>query len=130
MIRVEDIAASPHFRHLRTLRGVLAYLADNCLTYAAGSVLGNVLTSEFKINYIRPARDAQRLVAVATVVGSATAAPTASAAAAVGNTETFATWFGTYSNENAEQVRAVLKQVHADHCVEGGLGHNGLAAPG
>jgi uncharacterized protein (TIGR00369 family) len=50
--------------------GVLAYLADNCLTYAGGSVLGKVLTSEFKINYLRPARDADRLVAVATVVGS------------------------------------------------------------
>ena len=50
--------------------GVLAYLADNALTYAGGSVLGKVLTSEFKINYMRPARDGDRLVAVATVVGS------------------------------------------------------------
>ncbi|WP_374668691.1 PaaI family thioesterase [Ramlibacter sp.] len=50
--------------------GVLAYLADNALTYAGGSVLGPVLTSEFKINYLRPARDADRLLAVATVVGS------------------------------------------------------------
>jgi uncharacterized protein (TIGR00369 family) len=50
--------------------GVLAYLADNALTYAGGSVLGKVLTSEFKINYVRPARDAERLVAIATVVGS------------------------------------------------------------
>jgi len=50
--------------------GVLAYLADNALTYAGGSVLGKVLTSEFKINYMRPARDGERLVAVATVVGS------------------------------------------------------------
>lgn len=50
--------------------GVLAYLADNALTYAGGSVLGAVLTAEFKINYLRPARDAERLVAVATVVGS------------------------------------------------------------
>jgi len=50
--------------------GVLAYLADNALTYAGGSVLGKVLTSEFKINYVRPAVDADRLVAVATVVGS------------------------------------------------------------
>jgi uncharacterized protein (TIGR00369 family) len=50
--------------------GVLAYLADNALTYAGGSVLGSVLTSEFKINYVRPAVDADRLVAVATVVGS------------------------------------------------------------
>jgi uncharacterized protein (TIGR00369 family) len=51
--------------------GVLAYLADNALTYAGGSVLGtSVLTSEFKINYLRPATNADRLVAVATVVGS------------------------------------------------------------
>lgn len=50
--------------------GVLAYLADNALTYAGGSLLGAVLTSEFKINYVRPARDADRLVAVATVEGS------------------------------------------------------------
>lgn len=50
--------------------GVLAYLADNALTYAGGSVLGGVLTSEFKVNYLRPATGAQRLVAVATVVGN------------------------------------------------------------
>jgi uncharacterized protein (TIGR00369 family) len=50
--------------------GVLSYLADNALTYAGGSVLGKVLTSEFKINYIRPAVGAERLVAVASVVGS------------------------------------------------------------
>jgi len=50
--------------------GVLSYLADNALTYAGGSVLGKVLTSEFKINYLRPAKDADRLVAVATVVGN------------------------------------------------------------
>ncbi|WP_198969505.1 PaaI family thioesterase [Xylophilus sp. ASV27] len=58
--------------------GVLAYLVDNALTYAGGSVLpdpdspleASVLTSEFKINYLRPAHDGERLVAVATVVGS------------------------------------------------------------
>ena len=51
--------------------GVLSYLADNALTYAGGSVLGTaVLTSEFKINYLRPAKDCELLVAVATVVGS------------------------------------------------------------
>lgn len=50
--------------------GAISYLADNALTYAGASVLGNVLTSEFKINYLRPATDAQRLVAVAVVVGS------------------------------------------------------------
>ena len=36
--------------------GVLSYLADNAITYAAGGVLGtDVLTVEFKINFIRPA---------------------------------------------------------------------------
>jgi uncharacterized protein (TIGR00369 family) len=36
--------------------GVLSYAADNALTFAGGSMLGpNVLTSEFKINFIRPA---------------------------------------------------------------------------
>jgi uncharacterized protein (TIGR00369 family) len=35
--------------------GVIAYLADLALTYAGGSALGdNVLTSEIKINYLRP----------------------------------------------------------------------------
>lgn len=50
--------------------GVLAYLADNALTYAGGSVLGTeVLTAEFKINYLKPAVG-EALVAVASVVGS------------------------------------------------------------
>lgn len=35
--------------------GVISYLADNCLTYAGGSVLGDSVTSEYKINYVRPA---------------------------------------------------------------------------
>lgn len=36
--------------------GVLSYAADNALTFAGGSVLGvAVVTSEFKINYLRPA---------------------------------------------------------------------------
>lgn len=36
--------------------GVLSYLADNALTFAGGSALGSgVVTSEFKINYVRPA---------------------------------------------------------------------------
>jgi peptidyl-Lys metalloendopeptidase len=33
----------------------------------------------------------------------------ASAAAAVGDTPTYAKWFGAYSEQNAERVRAVLK---------------------
>jgi uncharacterized protein (TIGR00369 family) len=36
--------------------GVISYAADNALTYAGGSALGpGVVTSEFKINYVRPA---------------------------------------------------------------------------
>lgn len=46
--------------------GVVSYLADNALTYAGGSLLGNVVTSEYKINYVRPAVG-QRLVARASV---------------------------------------------------------------
>ena len=50
--------------------GVISYLVDNALTFAGGSVLGDgVVTVEFKVNYIRPARG-ERLVATATVEGS------------------------------------------------------------
>ena len=36
--------------------GLITYLADNCLTFAGGLALsGNALTSEFKINYLKPA---------------------------------------------------------------------------
>jgi uncharacterized protein (TIGR00369 family) len=48
--------------------GVVSYAADNALTFAGGSVLGPaVLTSEYKINYLRPA-SGQTLVARASVV--------------------------------------------------------------
>ena len=50
--------------------GVLSYLADNTLTFAGGSVLGDCVTAEYKLNYLRPAKNAERLIAVATVVGS------------------------------------------------------------
>jgi acyl-CoA thioesterase len=50
--------------------GVVSYLIDNAITFAGGSVLGErVVTVEFKVNYIRPARG-QRLVATATVEGA------------------------------------------------------------
>lgn len=49
--------------------GVVSYMADNALTYAGGSVLGRVVTSEYKINYVRPAIG-QRLVARAAVVSA------------------------------------------------------------
>ena len=36
--------------------GVVSYAADNALTFAGGSALGpSVLTSEYKINYLKPA---------------------------------------------------------------------------
>lgn len=48
--------------------GVISYLADNALTFAGGSMLGpTVLTSEYKINYLRPA-SGETLVARASVV--------------------------------------------------------------
>jgi len=49
--------------------GVVSYLADNGLTYAGGSVLGDSVTSEFKINYIRPAIG-EKLIARASVLSS------------------------------------------------------------
>lgn len=43
---------------------------DNALTFAGGTVLGpNVLTQEFKVSYVRPAKG-ERLVARATVIYS------------------------------------------------------------
>ena len=48
--------------------GVISYAADNALTYAGGSVLGpDVITSEFKINYMRPVTG-NFIVARATVI--------------------------------------------------------------
>ncbi len=48
--------------------GVLSYLMDNVLTFAGGSALGpDVMTAEYKINYLRPA-GGKRLVAQARVV--------------------------------------------------------------
>ncbi|KIF71089.1 thioesterase [Streptomyces sp. AcH 505] len=50
--------------------GVLAYAADNSITFAAGTTLGpNVLTGGFSIQYVRPATG-RRLLAEATVVHS------------------------------------------------------------
>lgn len=48
--------------------GAVSYLADNALTYAGGTAMAvPVLTSEFKINYLRPAVG-ERLVARAEAV--------------------------------------------------------------
>lgn len=48
--------------------GVISYAADNALTFAGGFVLGAaVITSEFKINYVRPAKG-DALIARASVI--------------------------------------------------------------
>lgn len=48
--------------------GALSYVADNALTYAGGTAMGvPVVTSEFKINYLRPAVG-ERLIARAEAV--------------------------------------------------------------
>jgi uncharacterized protein (TIGR00369 family) len=50
--------------------GVVCYLADNAITYAgAGALQGPALTSEFKVNYVRPAVG-ERLVARAEAVAA------------------------------------------------------------
>ncbi len=49
--------------------GVVSYLADNALTFAGGSLLGDALTLEYKINYVRPAKG-ELLVARARVTSS------------------------------------------------------------
>lgn len=61
----EDLKQQHGFIH----GGVLSYLADNALTYAGGSVLGDSVTSEYKINYLRPAVG-KKLVAKATILSS------------------------------------------------------------
>jgi len=62
---VEDLKQQHGFAH----GGVLSYLADNCMTYAGASVLGDSVTSEFKINYLRPALG-ETLIARASVLHS------------------------------------------------------------
>jgi len=48
--------------------GVISYAADNVLTFVGGSVLGpDCLTSEYKINYVKPAVGG-RLVARGSVI--------------------------------------------------------------
>ncbi|HMA86019.1 MAG TPA: PaaI family thioesterase [Desulfosalsimonadaceae bacterium] len=50
--------------------GVISYAADNVLTFAGGSALGpKVLTSEYKINYLKPAVGSH-IIARATVISS------------------------------------------------------------
>jgi uncharacterized protein (TIGR00369 family) len=57
-----------HQQHGFVHGGIISYAADNALTFAGGTALGPaVVTSEFKINYLRPAIG-EFVVARATVV--------------------------------------------------------------
>lgn len=61
---VQDMLKQQHgFVH----GGVVSYLADNALTFAGGALGTGVVTSEYKINYVRPAIG-QELVARAAAV--------------------------------------------------------------
>ncbi|MFE0176902.1 PaaI family thioesterase [Streptomyces sp. NPDC059002] len=65
-----DIREELHQQNGFVHGGVLAYAADNSITFAAGTTLGPaVLTAGFSIQYVRPATGA-RLVARATVAHS------------------------------------------------------------
>lgn len=53
---IDDLKQQHGFAH----GGVVSYLADNAITFAGGLALGgDALTSEFKINYLRPAVGAE-----------------------------------------------------------------------
>lgn len=47
--------------------GVISYIADNALTYAGGTMYGDALTAEYKVNYVRPAQG-ETLIARAQVI--------------------------------------------------------------
>lgn len=60
----DDLTQQHGFAH----GGVVSYLADNALTYAGGTAMQvPVVTSEFKVNYVRPAVG-ERLIARASAV--------------------------------------------------------------
>ncbi|NEB74541.1 PaaI family thioesterase [Streptomyces sp. SID14478] len=67
---VLDIRPELHQQNGYVHGGVLAYAADNALTFAAGAALGpSVLTSGFSIQYVRPAQGTT-LTARASVVSA------------------------------------------------------------
>lgn len=55
--------------------GVVAYLADNALTFAGGAALGGgVVTAEMKVNYVRPAIGVELIARAHAVSGGRTMA--------------------------------------------------------
>lgn len=65
------LAIRPEFlqQHGFVHGGVVSYIADNTLTFAGGSLLGDSVTLEYKVNFVRPAVG-DHLVAKARVVSS------------------------------------------------------------
>jgi uncharacterized protein (TIGR00369 family) len=61
-----ELSAELRQQHGFAHGGVIAYLADNALTFAAGTVFEDALTLETKLNFVRPARG-DRLIATARV---------------------------------------------------------------
>jgi uncharacterized protein (TIGR00369 family) len=90
--------------------GVISYAADNALTFAGGSALDSaVVTSEFKINYLRPAIG-DFLVARATVVH-------AGASQAVCRCDVYASADGT-ERLCATALGTIVKLVESKDCRE------------
>jgi uncharacterized protein (TIGR00369 family) len=66
LVLTDDLRQQHGFAH----GGVLAYLADNALTFAGGFATGGgVLTADLKLNYVRPAIG-QVLIARATAMSA------------------------------------------------------------
>jgi uncharacterized protein (TIGR00369 family) len=65
------IPIKPEFRqqHGFAHGGLVSYAADNAITFAGGSLLGDAVTAEYKINYVRPAVG-DKLIARASAVGT------------------------------------------------------------
>lgn len=63
-----DLREDHHQQHGFAHGGVIATLADNAISFAAGTVLGDLVTVEFKLNYLRPGLG-EALLARGTVLG-------------------------------------------------------------
>lgn len=88
--------------------GVISYLADNALTYAGGSVLQDSVSSEFKINFLRPALGHQ-LIAKAYVLSSGRSQAVCQCkviAISADGEKTVAVALGTISKTRAERIRS------------------------
>jgi uncharacterized protein (TIGR00369 family) len=62
-----DLRPELHQQHGFAHGGVIATLADNAISFAGGTVIGDLVTVEFKLNYLRPGLG-EALIARGTVV--------------------------------------------------------------